>query len=101
MSANFSTYQVGATVLTVPTGGAVQFTVPAKCGSAVLSVNSGGSSGVAFLQGAGGVTASQGLLLGTLQHEIKGPATFFLVAQGSTALVGMRLNYTQGYSAFP
>lgn len=101
MSANFSTYQVGATVLTIGLSGAIQFTPPAKCLSSVLSVNSGGSSGVAFMQSAGGVTASQGVLLGTLQHEIQGPATFFLAAQGSTAQVGMRLNYSQGFSSFP
>lgn len=101
MSANFNTYQVGSTVLTVGLSGAVQFIPPAKCHNAFLQVQSGGGSGVAFMQSAGGVTVTQGYLLNTAQHELKGPATFFLAAQGTTALVGMRINYAAGFSSFP
>lgn len=101
MSANFNTYQVGATVLIVGLSGAVQFIPPAKCLNAFLRVQSGGGSGVAFMQSAGGLTTTQGYVLGTDQHELKGPAAFFLAAQGTTALVGMRLNYSQGFSAYP
>lgn len=101
MSANFYTYQVGATVLVVGLSGAVEFAPMAKQIGGVLQVLSGGSSGVAFMQAAGGVTCSQGYLLGSAQHEINGPARFYLAAQGTTAIVSYRMNFGAGFSSFP
>lgn len=98
MSSSFKTYQVAATYAVVGLSGAVQILPSAGQIGWQVAVNSGGSSGVAFMGAAGQVTCSQGRLIGTQNICIDGPATFFLAAQGSTAVVGLGVNYGSGFS---
>lgn len=93
--------QVGATVLTVGLSGAVQFLPQAGQIGWRLKVLAGGGSGIAFMQSANGLTASQGYILGTESFDIQGPATFFLAAQGTTGLVSALTYYGAGYSLKP
>jgi hypothetical protein len=93
-------YGIGATyVILNPGAGGVQVLPMAGQRGWIVSVNAGGSSGVAFVSSAAQVTCSLGAIIptGTPQH-IRGPATFFLAAQGSTAVVGLGMLMTQGYS---
>lgn len=94
-----NTYVLGSTALVIGLSGAVQvLPQPAQRGW-ILNVTSGGSSGIAFMNAAGQVTCSQGMLLPTtVPVTITGPASFFLAAQGSTAIVGLSILGSQGYS---
>jgi hypothetical protein len=91
-------YQMGGTFAVIGLSGAQQVLPAAGQIGWRVAVTAGGSSGVAFMQAAGQVTCSQGLLLGTTNVHIDGPATFFLAAQGSTAIVGLAPLYSGGFS---
>ena len=96
-----NTYRIGATVLILAPGAtAISVTAPAFVNGLLMQVQAGGSSGVAILNSVG-LTASNGYLLGTQVVSVNGPAQFFLVAQGSTASVGIAHSYSVGYSSLP
>lgn len=94
-------YSIGATAISVTAGATALLIQPMRnqCGWQ-LQVLSGGSSGVAIVNSYG-LTASAGYLLGTNTLQINGPAEFFLVAQGSNAVVSALMYRDAGYSLFP
>lgn len=91
-------YLIGATTAVLAPGAtAIKVQPSANQVGWILSVNAGGGSGVGLVNGYG-VTASAGVLLGSAPLKINGPAEFFLVAQGTTAVVGLAVLRSAGFS---
>lgn len=93
-----NTYVIAATFINVGLAGAQQVMPQAGQRGWIVSATVQGSSGTAFMGAAGQITCSQGMLLPSVPVTITGPATFFLAAQGSTAVVGLGMLMSAGYS---
>jgi len=98
-SSNQYVYQLGSTLLAVPTGPAVQVTVPRGTNGVYFGLQSGQTLAIANQIGA---SIGNSYVMGpTERMNIDGPATFFLAAGGATAVVGIVWKYSSGYSIFP
>ena len=99
-SSNQFVYNLGATVVTVPTGATgIQIIPPTHCMGWFLSVNSGSTVAITNQLALG---ATAGFYLSTTTPlSIDGPAQFFLVAGGATSTVGIAWKYSSGISFLP
>ncbi len=100
MSANDRIYQVGVTLLAVPTGGCSLQVLPPR-GTAAISVKYQ-SGGTLSIVNAFGMTTAQGWILSTSESQsFNGPAVFFLAANGSTSVAAIEFGYSAGFSSAP
>ncbi len=99
-SSNQFTYNLGATVLTVPTGATgIQVTPPAHCLGWLMSWNSGSTVAITNQLALGATT---GFYIPTSNPiSVDGPAQFFLVAGGATSTVGIAWKLSSGISLLP
>ena len=91
------TGQIGATVLIVPPTVAGMQVLPERGQNGGMIKMISGQT-LALVQGPG-VSYTLGYVMGASESiTMAGPATFFLVASGATALVGYMKSYGTGYS---
>lgn len=98
MSANDYSYFVGGTSIAVAPGANVQVLPPAGLRAWTVALSSGGSSGVAFVSGLSATPVTSGFMITSAPVTVNGPATFFLAAAGSTAVVGLAMHFSSGFS---
>lgn len=100
MSANDRIYQLGVTLLAIPTGGCSYIVIPPR-GTAAVSFKYA-SGGTLSVVNALGMTSAQGWIVSTSESQsINGPAVFFLAAGGSTSVAAIEWGYSAGFSAAP
>ncbi len=99
-SSNQFVYNIGATVLTVPTGATgIAVSPPAHCLGWFLSLNSGSTVAITNQLALG---ATAGFYISpTNPLSVDGPAQFFLVAGGATSTVGIAWKLSSGISLLP
>lgn len=99
-SSNQFVYNLGSTVITVPTGATgVAIVPPNHCMGFFLSVNSGSTVAITNQLAQGATT---GFYLSTTNPlSVDGPAQFFMVAGGATSTVGIAWKYSYGISVLP
>jgi len=99
-SSNQFTYNLGATVVTIPTGATgIQIIPPAHCLGWFLSWNSGSTIAITNQLNQG---ATCGFYISTTTPlSVQGPAQFFLIAGGATSTAGIAWKYSHGISQLP
>lgn len=98
-SSNQFVYQLGQTLIPVGLSATVQVIPPRGCNGIYFGWQSGGSLA---LSNQSGLSMGQCYLLGTTERiNVDGPATFFLVAAGTTSMAGVVFKYSSGYSILP
>lgn len=98
MSSNLRPHTLGVTLFAVGASLSAQFIPPAYCTGLKMKYASGGSLA---LVGATGAAVASGIVLDSTLIPVYGPASFYLAANGATAIAGVILEMSAGASLFP
>lgn len=98
MISNLRPHSLGVTLFAVGASLSAQFVPPPYCTGLKLKYASGGSLA---LIGSTGAAVANGIALDSTYISVYGPASFYLAANGATAVAGIILEMSSGASLFP
>lgn len=96
---NQQVFQLGVTLIPIPTGPAIQVIPPRTCIGYYFGMNSGQTWAISNQVGAS--IGNSFVLTATERLTVDGPANFFIAAGGATMVLGVVFRFSTGYSLTP